>query len=44
MVYKTDEGKEYRLSGGGFDDGGFAYTRGVEIDIGAFFCGFFLNI
>jgi len=44
VVYQTDQGKEYRLSGGGLDDCGFAYTGGVEIDVGAFFCGLFLDV
>lgn len=44
MVYQADQGEEYRLSGGGFDDCGFAYTCGVEIDVGAFFGGFFLDV
>lgn len=37
MVYEADEGKEDGLSGACLDDGGFAYTCGVEIDVGALF-------
>lgn len=44
MVDKADERKEYRLTGGCLDDGGFADTSGVEIDIGAFFRGFFFDV
>jgi len=44
MVYQADQGEEDRLSGGGFDDCGFAHTCGVEIDVGAFFSGFLLDV
>lgn len=33
MVDEADEGKEYGLAGGGLDDGGFADSGGVEIDV-----------
>ena len=44
MIDKADEGQEDGLAGGGLDDCGFAHAGCVEIDIGAFFCSFFLNI
>lgn len=37
MVDQTDQGEENGLTGRRFDDGGFAHTGSVEIDVGAFF-------
>ena len=44
VVDETDERQEDGLAGGGFDDGGFAYSGRVKIDVCALFCGFFLDV
>lgn len=44
MVDETDEWEEDGLSGGGLDDCGFAYSGGVQVDVGAFFDGFRFDI
>ena len=44
MFHETYQRKEDRLPGRGFDDSGFAYSSGVEIDVGTFFSGFLLNV
>lgn len=44
MINKADEGEKDCLSSRGFDDGGFAHPGGVEIDVGAFFCCFLLDV
>jgi hypothetical protein len=36
VVYKTNEGKEDRLAGGGLDHGGLANAGSVKIDVCAF--------
>ena len=37
MVHEADEREEDGLAGAGLDDGGFANTGGVQVDVGAFF-------
>lgn len=44
MVYKADEREEYCLSGRGLDDCRFANSSGVEVDVGAFFCGLLFDV
>ena len=44
MVNSADEWEENGLSGGGLDNCGFAYSGGVEVDIGALFDGFSFDI
>jgi hypothetical protein len=35
MVYQTDQGEIDGLAGRCFDDSGFAYSRSIQIDVGA---------
>lgn len=44
MIDQADEGKEDGLSGRCLDDGRFADTGGVEIDVGTFFGSLFFDI
>ena len=44
MINKTDEREEYGLAGGGFDDGGFANSSCVQVDVGTLLCCFFLDV
>lgn len=44
VVYKTNEGEEDGLTRRRLDDGRFANSGGVEVDVGAFFSGFFIDI
>ena len=44
MVDEADKREENGLAGGSLDDGGFADAGGVEVDVGAFFGGFFFDV
>lgn len=43
IIHQPDEGEENGLAGRGFDDGGFADAGGVQVDVGAFFGGVFVD-
>jgi hypothetical protein len=40
VIHQSDEWEEDCLAGGGLDDGALADTGGVQINVGALFCGF----
>ena len=44
MIDEADEREEDSLTGRGLDNSRFPNASGVKIDVGAFFCGFFLDV